>query len=185
MEKNADSVCAGVQVVEWDAGNIIELSANDYSTEKLSSNKMYDLEDHYGICINDEISIIDDSAYALDANSVRNILEHAEQIATLSGYNIMIVTTDNKDEKEISQYAESYYNDCLNEFQNMYALDNDGYIFVFNPNTKDYAMSISGSTREYYTDEKIDGILNDDWMSQMKGENYESAFIQLIDSTIY
>lgn len=185
MEKNADSVCAGVQVVEWDAGNIIGLSENDFSTETLSLNKMYDLEDHYGICINDAISIIDDSAYVLDANSVRNILEHAEQMATLSGYNIMIVTTDNKDEKEIRQYAESYYNDCLNEFQNMYALDNDGYIFVFNPNTKDYAMSISGSTREYYTDEKIDGILNDDWMSQMKGENYESAFIQLIDSTIY
>lgn len=168
----------------WNADDTRDDTKDDYSVERLPEGEMFNIEDHYGIYIDDEISIVDDSAYALETDSVRNILEHAEQMAALSGYNIMIVITDDDCEEGVTVYADNYYDSKLDEFQNQYSLDDDGYVFIINTNIRTYTISTCGKAINYYTDEKIDELLND-LSVKMEDGDYEGAVIQLIDGTLY
>lgn len=184
MEKNTDSVCTGVEIIEWSAENTVEIPMNDYSAEKMATDKVFNLEDYYGICINDAVSLVDDEANILQPEEVENILEHAEHMSEISGYNIMIVTTYDDCEEGAREYADNYYDTVLENYRDQYSLMDDGYVFVINMNIRECTLSTCGKAIENYTDQKIDEML-DDIVPKVSDGYYEDAIIQFVDHTIY
>lgn len=143
-----------------------------------------DIYEDFGIYINNEACVMDDSAYILSSDSVENILEYIKYKAEQSGYNIMIVTVDDESGKEASDYAQEYYDNFMKMYQKEYSLDNDGYVFVINCNGERYGMASYGKATNYYTNDKIDEILKG-LRSEIREKKYEEAIIQFIDNAPY
>ena len=143
-----------------------------------------DIYEDFGIYINNEACVMDDSAYILSSDSVENILEYIKYKAEQSGYNIMIVTVDDESGKEASDYAQEYYDNFMKMYQKEYSLDNDGYVFVINCNGGRYGMASYGKATNYYTNDKIDEILKG-LRSEIREKKYEEAIIQFIDNAPY
>lgn len=184
MEKNTDSVYAGAEIIEWSAENTVEIPMNDYSAEKMATDKVFNLEDYYGICINDAVSLVDDEANLLQPEEVANILNHVEYMSEISGYNIMIVTTYDDCEEGAREYADNYYDTVLENYRDQYSLTDDGYVFVINMNIRECTLSTCGKAIENYTDQKIDEML-DDIVPKVSDGYYEDAIIQFVDHTTY
>lgn len=143
-----------------------------------------DTYEDFGIYINNEACVMDDSAYILSSDSVENILEYIKYKAEQSGYNIMIVTVDDESGKEASDYAQEYYDNFMKMYQKEYSLANDGYVFVINCNGERYGMASYGKATNYYTNDKIDEILKG-LRSEIREKKYEEAIIQFIDNAPY
>lgn len=143
-----------------------------------------DIYEDFGIYINNEACVMDDSAYILSSDSVENILEYIKYKAEQSGYNIMIVTVDDESGKEASDYAQEYYDNFMKMYQKEYSLANDGYVFVINCNGERYGMASYGKATNYYTNDKIDEILKG-LRSEIREKKYEEAIIQFIDNAPY
>lgn len=143
-----------------------------------------DIYEDFGIYINNEACVMDDSAYILSSDSVENILEYIKYKAEQSGYNIMIVTVDDESGKEASDYAQEYYDNFMKMYQKEYSLANDGYVFVINCNGERYGMTSYGKATNYYTNDKIDEILKG-LRSEIREKKYEEAIIQFIDNAPY
>lgn len=154
------------------------------TSESSEENQYYNLESHYGISINDAVSLVDDEANILQPEEVANILNHVEYMSEISGYNIMIVTTYDDCKEGAREYADNYYDTVLENYRDQYSLTDDGYVFVINMNIRECTLSTCGKAIENYTDQKIDEML-DDIGPKVSDGYYEDVIIQFVDHTIY
>lgn len=102
------------------------------------------------------VYIIDDYGY-LSENEKEKIFSHADVFSQVSGFNIIIAITDDigapKTDAHTVEYADDLYDDYC-------GINTDGILLLINNDTKYDYISTSGACINYYSDYRIDMILD-------------------------
>lgn len=116
------------------------------------------------------IRIIDDYDHISAANE-KTLLEKAQQLSDKTGFNIIIVVSDDigspKTDSHVIAYADDIYDDLC-------GINTDGVLLLINNDTKYDWISTSGSAINYLSDPRIDSIY-DTITPELKDGNYGQA----------
>lgn len=124
--------------------------------------------------------VVDECGYFSEKDK-QEILLHAQTFANKSGFNVVILISDNvgrnKSDRAVVDYADVYY-------ETLCGIDTDGILLLINLDTKYDYISTSGVCINYYSDQRIDSMF--DWFfNDLKAERYKDAAIHFIDSADY
>lgn len=124
------------------------------------------------------IAIVADDCGCLSNSDEQEILLSAQTFADKSGFNVIILITDNvgsnKSDRGVIDYADVYY-------ETLCGIDTDGILLLINNDTKYDWISTSGACINYYSDARIDSMF--DWFfDDIKAGRYKEAALHFIDS---
>ena len=127
---------------------------------------------------NYHIAILADDCECLSEKDEQEILLSAQAFADKSGFNVIILITDNvgydKSDRGVIDYADVYY-------ETLCGIDTDGILLLINNDTKYDYISTSGACINYYSDARIDSMF--DWFfDDIKAGRYKEAALHFIDS---
>lgn len=116
------------------------------------------------------VYLIDECDAINDVNE-KEIKDKAREVADKTGFNIVIVATDNigtpKTDAHVVEYADDKYEELC-------GIDTDGILFLINCDTKYDYISTSGVCINYFSDNRIDTIFDRIW-DHLKEENFAQA----------
>lgn len=124
-----------------------------------------------------KVYIIDSGGYLSDDL----IYPFAKEIAEQNGMNIMIVVSDDIGEPKTDAHTVEYADDLYDQYC---GINTDGVLFLMNNDTKYDYISTSGSAINYYSDYRIDRILDDTYDYLVNGD-YNSAALTFINDISY
>lgn len=124
------------------------------------------------------IAIVADDCECLSEKDEQEILLSAQAFADKSGFNVVILITDNvghnKSDRGVIDYADVYY-------ETLCGINTDGILLLINNDTKYDYISTSGACINYYSDARIDSMF--DWFfDDIKAGHYKQAALHFIDS---
>lgn len=124
--------------------------------------------------------VVDEFGY-LSESDKKEILLSAQTFADESGFNVVILISDNvgydKSDRGVIDYADVYY-------ERLCGVNTDGILLLINNDTKFDWISTSGVCINYYSDERIDHMF--DWFfNDIKAGRYKEAAMHFIDSADY
>lgn len=123
------------------------------------------------------VKTVDDYGY-LTAEEIADITEAAEVFAQKSGFNIVICITDDigqpKTDRQTVEYADLMYEDLC-------GINTDGILLLINNDTEYDYISTSGACINYYSDYRIEQIL-DSIYYYITDRDFGRAAIKFIDS---
>lgn len=122
------------------------------------------------------VYIIDDNKHFSETES-ENIKTNAEAFAEKSGFNIMIVIADDIGEPKTDEHTVEFADDMYDSYC---GINTDGVLFLINNDTKYDYISTSGVCINYYSDDRIDGILDRTYNSLVM-ERYGNAAVSFIE----
>lgn len=126
---------------------------------------------------NPSVHIVDDYGY-LEAGQVYDIISAAEEFAQKSGFNIVICITDDigepKTDGQTVEYADLMY-------EGLCGINTDGILLLINNDTEYDYISTSGACINYYSDYRIDQIL-DSIYDYIIDKDFGSAALRFIDN---
>lgn len=122
------------------------------------------------------VKTVDDYGY-LEAGQIAEITEAAEAFAQKSGFNIVICITDDigepKTDSRTVEYADLMYEELC-------GINTDGILFLINNDTEYDYISTSGACINYYSDYRIEQIL-DSVYDYIIDRDFGRAAIKFID----
>lgn len=130
---------------------------------------------------NSRNAILVDECGRLSERDQGEILLYAQDFANRTEFNVVILITDNvgydKSDSGVADYADVYY-------ESLCGIDTDGILLLINEDTKYDYISTSGVCINYYSDERIDRMI--DWFfDDIKAGRYKEAALHFIDSADY
>lgn len=118
----------------------------------------------------------------LDNEDIELLYQQAIDFSQLSGMNIMLVISDDIGQPKTDDHTVEYADDLYNEYC---GINTDGVLFLINNDTKYDYISTSGSAINYYSDYRIDDILDDTYYYLVSGDYYYAMSIFLKDIARY
>ena len=130
---------------------------------------------------NGQIVIVADDCECLSDSDEREVLLSAQTFADKTGFNVVILITDNvgydKSDRGVIDYADVYY-------ETLCGINTDGLLLLINNDTEYDYISTSGACINYYSDARIDSMF--DWFfDDIKAGRYKQAALHFIDSADY
>lgn len=123
-----------------------------------------------GADIEPKVFIIDNWDH-LNNEEFELLYQQAIDFSQLSGMNVMLVISDDIGQPKTDAHTVEYADDLYDEYC---GINTDGVLFLINNDTKYDYISTSGSAINYYSDYRIDAIL-DDTYDYLVGGNYYFA----------
>jgi len=124
-----------------------------------------------------QTSKIYDYAELLTQQEEAALQDKALQIGTQYSMDIGVVTVTDRGGKTVSAYADDFYD--TNGFG--YGSNYDGLIILIDINSRDVFISTSGSGQDYFTDQRLNNIIDQLTPYLSKGEYY-NAFMSFFSS---
>lgn len=122
---------------------------------------------------------VNDYANLFTADEIQQLTLSIEEIIDKHNIDVVIVTTNDVDGKTSRDYADDFYD------YNGYGLDelNSGLLFLINMEDREVYISTCGYAIDYFTDARIDNILDLVYEDLGKGNYYDSAneFLENVD----
>lgn len=177
----ADSYSADAESWWQSVNPAEESSASDNEIqvpeENISEGEKEDLTEGILISSNKKAYIVDESRY-FTAKERERLLEQAEDYTLHTGLNIVIAVSDDvgsdKSDSGVVDYADLMY-------EKYCGINTDGILFLINNDTKYDYISTSGSGINYYSDWRIERLLDKayDYLTEDDYYSAASAFISL------
>lgn len=115
-----------------------------------------------------------DLAALLSEDEGKDLKQRAEDLADDTGYDIMLVTADDSEGREASEYAEDFFMDHKTTL--------DGVVYLIDMDNREIYVATSGDARFLLDDDRIDQIL-DDAYEGVSEARYGDAFSAMLDDT--
>lgn len=130
---------------------------------------------------NHHMAIVADVCGYFSDKDKQEILLSAQTFANDSGFNVVILISDNvgsnKSDRAVVDYADVYY-------ETLCGKNTDGILLLINLDTKYDYISTSGVCINYYSDRRIDSMF--DWFyGDLKAERYKDAALHFVNSADY
>lgn len=131
------------------------------------------------IIANAEAVRINDYANLFSYEEIQNLTVMIDEVIDNHNIDVVIVTTNDVEGKTSRDYADDFYD------YNGYGLDevNSGVLFLINMEAREVYISTCGNAIDYFTDARIDSILDSVYEDLSKGNYYDSAneFLENVD----
>jgi uncharacterized protein len=131
------------------------------------------------ITANAENLKVNDYANLFTEDEIQRLTLSIEEIINKHNIDVVIVTTNDVEGKTSRDYADDFYD------YNGYGLDelNSGLLFLINMEDREVYISTCGYVIDYFTDARIDSILDLVYEDLSKGKYYDSAkkFLDNVD----
>lgn len=131
------------------------------------------------ITVNAENLKVNDYANLFTVDEIQKLTSSIEEIVNRHNMDVVIVTTNDVEGKTSRDYADDFYD------YNRYGLDelNSGLLFLINMEDREVYISTCGYAIDYFTDARIDSILDSVYEDLSKGDYYDSAkeFLDNVD----
>lgn len=118
---------------------------------------------------------LEDAADLFDDRQEQELYASADKLASQSGWDVMLVTTENAHGKEAVQYIEDF---CMDHYR-----QDDIAAFLIDMDNRELRIATSGAAILYLTDTRIDRIL-DDAYDEIGAGNYAECMLAMIDGTV-
>ena len=112
-----------------------------------------------------------DDANVIPAEHEKLIKEKANEAAAMTGFNIVIMTTNDIGTPKTDAHVVEF---CDDKYEELCGIDTTGILFLINCDTKYDYISTSGECIEYFSDARIDAIFDTIW-DDLKEENFGQA----------
>lgn len=115
-----------------------------------------------------------DMAKLLTVGEEAKLMTRAREIVQRTGYDLMLVTTQDAGGKSARDYAEDYYME--------YKTVLDGVIYLIDMDNREIYVATSGEMRYYLQDERLEALL-DEGYDRVSREEYGECFGVMLDHT--
>ena len=118
-----------------------------------------------------QMSLIQDQAGLMDANQQAMLEQKACELSETYQMDIVIVTTDSNDGKDVQSYADDFFD------ENGYGADKDGsgILLLVSMDTREWAFSTSGNGIYAFTDYSLE-ILSDELIPYLSSGEFYDGF---------
>lgn len=117
-----------------------------------------------------KVFVLDYADVMNDSNEIL-IRNEAERVAAKTGFNIVVIASDNIGTPKTDAHTVEYADD---KYEELCGIDTDGILLLINCDTKYDYISTSGLCINYFSDARIDRIFDDIW-DDLVGGNYDQA----------
>ena len=119
-------------------------------------------------------AVLEDRASLLSQEEKQNLEQQAKALAEDTGYDIMVISTDDAGGKEAMDYAEDFYMDHKNTL--------DGAAYLIDMDNREIYVATSGDMRYLLDDDRIEKILDDAYAYVSEGQ-YGDGFAVMLEDT--
>lgn len=116
------------------------------------------------------VHIIDD-ADVFSSSQEKQIKDKANEAAAKTGFNIVIMSSKDIGTPKTDAHVVEF---CDDKYEELCGIETDGILFLINCDTKYDYISTSGACIEYFSDDRIESVLDYIW-EDMKAENFGQA----------
>lgn len=128
-----------------------------------------------------EKTLVIDNANLMTEDEILDLNEKANALSEEYNMDIVIVTTDNAEGKSAREFADDYF-----DYNGFGVGENyDGALFLIDMDNREIYISTTGIAIRYFTDQRIDSILDQSYDSGLSGGDYYGAALGFLDGAEY